>query len=87
MAYKFGKWRAIPYFLATPLPLIFATLMLSVFGILPGNPSPPTAVQWIGIILYGSGSAIGICGCYQLYRDHVHHDYYQEADRYQREGW
>jgi len=39
------------------------------------------------MILYGLSLAIGIYGCYQLYRDHMHHDYYQEADRYQREGW
>lgn len=87
MAYKFGKWRGVLYLVATLAPLIIATFILSIFGILPGKPTPPAAIEWIGMILYGLALALGMYGCHQLYRDQVHHDYYLEADRYKHEGW
>lgn len=87
MAYKFGKWRGVLYLLATIVPLALGNFISKVFSILPGQLLPPTVLQWSEVGFYIFALLLWGYGCYLLYRDHVHHDYYLEADQYQREGW
>ncbi len=87
MAYKFGKWRGVLYLVATAVPLAIANFISQVFGLLPGQPQPPAAFQWIEIGCYAVALLLWGYGCYRLYRDYIHHDYYLEADHYQHEGW
>jgi hypothetical protein len=87
MAHKFGKWRGALYLVATSVPLALANFIAKVFSILPGQPEPPVALQWTEIGFYALAMFLWAYGCYLLYRDHVHHDYFLEADHYQREGW
>lgn len=87
MAYKLEKWRGALYVVATAVPLAIANFISQVFGILPAQPQPLDAFQWIEIGCYAVAFLLLGYGSYSLYRDHVHHDYYLEADRYQCEGW
>jgi hypothetical protein len=88
MAHKFGKWRGALYLVASVVLLTLANLIAEVISILSSQPQPSVALlRWIEIGFYSSVLFLWGYGCYRLYRDHVHHDYYLEADRYQREGW
>lgn len=87
MACKFGKWRGALYLLATAVPLALANFIAKVFSILPGQPQPPRAFQWIEVGFYALALLLWGYGCYQLYRDGIHRDYDLETDHYRREGW
>lgn len=87
MAHRFGKWRGALYLVATAVPLALGNFISKVSGILQGQSQPPATFQWIEIGLSALALLLWFYGCYQLYRDHLHHDYDLEADCYQREGW
>jgi len=87
MAYKFGKWRGTLYLVATAVPFAIANFIAKVFSILPDQSQPPMAFQWMEIGFHAVALLLWGYGCYRIYRDHVHHDYYLEAQHYQREGW
>lgn len=87
MAHKFGKWRGVLYLVAAAVPVAIGSFIARVFDVLPGQPEPPEPLQWLEMGLFAIALMIWIYGWYQLYRDHMHHDYYLEADRCQREGW
>lgn len=87
MAYKFGRLRGALYLVATTVPLAIANVIAKVFSILPGQPEPSVDLQWVEIGFYALAMLLWAYGCYRLYRDCVHHDYFLEADHFQREGW
>ncbi|NYG34317.1 hypothetical protein HZU83_21770 [Sphaerotilus montanus] len=87
MAYKFGILRGALYLVVSTVPLALANFFAKVFSILPGQSKPSVVIQWAEIGFYTLAMLLCAYGCYRLYRDYAHHDYFLEADRYQREGW
>ena len=48
-AYRLGKWRGTLCVIATAVPLALPNSAAKVFSILPGQPQPPVAIQWVEI--------------------------------------
>lgn len=83
MAFKFGKWRGM-FHLAYALAVFLLSFVIANFhAVLPG-PSSGTVLQWMSYGLIALGSFLWCYGVYRLYRDHVHMDFYLEADGYNR---
>ncbi|MCL5741213.1 MAG: hypothetical protein M1430_10350 [Betaproteobacteria bacterium] len=92
MAVKLGKWRGALTGGYALLPCLFAFVVLKVQDLVwaaaPGASQPGlSTLDWIAIGLVGVGMVLALWCVWQLYRDHVHGDYYIDAENYKTRGW
>ncbi len=91
MAVKFGKWRGLAtasralFFYAVAFAAVKLQDLLQKFmPNAPQNGVPTLGWTAIGMIVFGQ--LLLLWGMWQLYRDHVHGDYYLDSERYQDRG-
>ncbi len=92
LAVQCGKWRGLLYFAASPVFLCFAWAIPSVLEVITSmSPAGATAMpEWAYYASLGFLAAaflLWVAGLWRLYRDHVHGDYYHDAEHYKTHGW
>lgn len=96
MAHKLGKWRGLIAVSGSALLLCFGLLAMKLeefvlgFGPKQAMASTSTSISLLGWMSIGSLVACGLLllwASWQLYRDHVHGDYYVEAEQFKDRGW
>ena len=87
MAHRFGKWRGLVYLAAVAVPLSIAHFIGTALSVLPGRPQAPDELRWLEVGLYALAVFLCAYAFYRLYRDRVHGDHEEAAERFKREGW
>ena len=94
LARKLGKWRGLIAVCGSALLLCFGLLAMKLeelvlsFG--PKQAMASTSISTLGWISIGSlaiGGLLFLWASWQLYRDHVHGDYYLDAEVFKDRGW
>lgn len=93
-AYKLGKWRGLIAVFGSALLLCIALLAMYLeefmLSLGPKQALAAPSISTLGWISIGSLVGAGLLflwASWQLYRDHVHGDYYLDAEVFKDRGW
>ena len=94
MAHRFGKWRGLVAAANAVVLFLLALLISKLEGLIVFSSPKPTITSssspvlgWISIGLLMVGGLLWLWASWQLYRDHIHSDYYLEAEHFKNHGW